>query len=55
MGDYIAHTHGNEVPEGEFDISGLNSFIIIKDDELPDPEKFVDEELFLVIPILENE
>lgn len=52
VGDLLAKEYGNPAPNGQkFDLEDLKSFIVIRDDELPDPEKFQEEDLFLVIPL----
>ena len=51
IGDVLSVDFGNTQPEDQFDLDNLNSFIIIKDEELPNPENFVEEDLYFVIPI----
>jgi hypothetical protein len=51
VGDYLAQNYGNEDPEGEFNLADLVSFIIIKDEELPNPENFEDTDMYFIIPI----
>jgi len=51
IGDILGEKFGNTQPEGDFALDSLNSFIIIKDDELPAPENFPDQDMYFVIPI----
>ncbi|MFI5405142.1 MAG: hypothetical protein ACHQ1D_01375 [Nitrososphaerales archaeon] len=50
IGDLLSLSHGNIEPD-EFDLDILKSFIIIKDEEIPAPENFVDQDMFLLIPV----
>ena len=54
LGDLTGQEYGNSEPSEDFDLSALNSFIIIKDEELPAPENFVDMDMYFVIPLGEN-
>jgi len=51
VGDLLANKYGNEVPEDDFKLEELSSFIIIKDEVIPNAENFENEDMFLVIPI----
>jgi hypothetical protein len=51
VGDIVAKDYGNKMPESFLNIENLDSFIIIKEDEIPNPENFQDEDMFLVIPV----
>jgi len=55
VGDLTAKSFGNPLPEGELSLDKLNSFIIIREDELPDTENLGLENSFLVIPIEEED
>lgn len=50
LGDLLSVDYGNSPPE-DFGLEELNSFIIITDEELPDPENFENMDMFFVIPI----
>jgi hypothetical protein len=51
IGNVVSQNYGNPAFEGEFDLDTLKSFIIIKDEELPLAENFVDTDMYLVIPV----
>ena len=50
IGDLLSLSHGNIEPD-EFDLNTLNSFIIIENGQIPEPESFVEGDMFLLIPI----
>ena len=54
VGDLLAETHGNIRPENDFDLEKLRSFIIIRDEEIPRAENFLNQDMFLIIPIKEE-
>lgn len=54
IGNLVAENYGNKVPEEGFSLEDLNSFIIIKDLDLPDTENFLYEDMYFVIPLKEE-
>lgn len=51
LGNLLGTSFGNEQPEDDFDLDSLNSFIIIRDENIPNPKKFEEEDMYFVIPI----
>lgn len=51
IGDFVSKNFGNKMPNDEFSLEDLDSFIIIKDEKLPKLESFEDIDMFLIIPI----
>lgn len=54
LGDVTANRYGNKMEE-EFALDELDSFIIIRDEELPNSENFENTDMFLVVPIESEE
>ena len=55
IGDLLAQHYGNDILEEEFNLNKLNSFIVITDSEIPVAENFINQDMYLVIPIEEDE
>ena len=51
IGDLLAQHYGNDILEEEFNLNKLNSFIVITDSEIPVAENFINQDMYLVIPI----
>lgn len=55
LGDLIARDFGTGNPEeNEFNLEDLNSFFIIEEKELPDITTFEETDMYLVIPVSED-
>jgi len=50
IGDLVSVNYGNTKID-EFNLESLKSFIIIRDEEIPPAENFVDTDAFLLIPM----